>query len=193
MDRDATIRAALASRADYRATEAAVRAAELEIKAAEATRLPTLRVTVGDGQSGTTPVHNVNTYDVRGVISFPIFTGGRIRGEIREAEGLLREATAARERDRTQIEADVLTAISGVEWALKQLETSQQNVGLSRREVELTRMRFVQGIADNTEVVNAQDRLSRADDARIRAQYTLGLARANLARAIGGAEQAYRK
>jgi outer membrane protein TolC len=193
MDRDATLRAALATRADYRAAEAEVKAAELQIKAAEATRLPTLRVTAGDGQSGTTPVHNVNTYDVRGVISFPIFTGGRIRGEIREAEGLLREATAARDRDRAQIEADVLTAISGVEWAQRQLDTSQQNVGLSRREVELTRMRFVQGIADNTEVVNAQDRLSRADDARIRAQYTLGLARANLARAIGGAEQAYRK
>jgi outer membrane protein TolC len=91
------------------------------------------------------------------------------------------------------VEADVRTAISGVEWALKQLDTSAQNVGLSRQEVDLTRVRFVQGIADNTEVVNAQDRLSRADDARIRAQYTLGVARANLARAVGGAERTYRK
>jgi hypothetical protein len=41
--------------------------------------------------------------------------------------------------------------------------------------------------------VNAQDRLSRADDARIRAQYMLGLARANLARATGAAEKTYRK
>jgi outer membrane protein TolC len=49
------------------------------------------------------------------------------------------------------------------------------------------------GVADNTEVVNAQDRLSRADDASIRAQYTLGLSRANLARASGGAESTYRK
>jgi outer membrane protein TolC len=87
----------------------------------------------------------------------------------------------------------VLTAISGVDWALKEVETSKQNVGLSRQEVELTRARFTQGIADNSEVVDAQDRLTRADDASIRAQYTLGLARANLARAIGGAEQAYRR
>jgi outer membrane protein TolC len=181
------------SRPDYRAAEANVRAAELQVKSIEATRLPTFRVTAGDGQSGTTPVHNVNTYDVRGVLVFPIFTGGRIRGEISEAEGTLREAAAALEKDRAQIEADVLAAISGVEWALKQVETSAQNVGLSRQEVDLTRVRFVRGVADNTEVVNAQDRLSRADDSRIRAQYTLGLARANLARAIGGAERAYRK
>jgi outer membrane protein TolC len=193
MDRDATLRAALMSRPDYRAAEANVRAAELQVKSIEATRLPTFRVTAGDGQSGTTPVHNVNTYDVRGVLVFPIFTGGRIRGEISEAEGTLREAAAALEKDRAQIEADVLAAISGVEWALKQVETSAQNVGLSRQEVDLTRVRFVRGVADNTEVVNAQDRLSRADDSRIRAQYTLGLARANLARAIGGAERAYRK
>jgi outer membrane protein TolC len=193
MDREATVQAALTTRPDYRAAEAAMRAAELQVKAAEATRLPTLRVTAGDGQSGTTPVHNVNTYDVRGVLTFPIFTGGRIRGEITEAEGALREASAALEKTRAQVEADVRTAISGVEWALKQLDTSAQNVGLSRQEVDLTRVRFVQGIADNTEVVNAQDRLSRADDARIRAQHTLGLARANLARAIGGAERAYRK
>jgi len=193
MDREATVQAALATRPDYRAAEAAMRAAELQVKAVEATRLPTLRVTAGDGQSGTTPAHNVNVYDVRGVLTFPIFTGGRIRGEITEAEGALREASAALEKTRAQVEADVRTAISGVEWALKQLDTSAQNVGLSRQEVDLTRVRFVQGIADNTEVVNAQDRLSRADDARIRAQHTLGLARANLARAIGGAERAYRK
>jgi outer membrane protein TolC len=193
MDREATVQAALATRPDYRAAAAAVKAAELQVKAVEATRLPTLRVTVGDGQSGTTPAHNVNVYDVRGVITVPIFTGGRIRGEITEAEGAMREASAALEKTRAQVETDVRTAMSGVEWALKQLDTSAQNVGLSRQEVDLTRVRFVQGIADNSEVVNAQDRLSRADDAHIRAQYTLGLARANLARAIGGAERAYRK
>jgi outer membrane protein len=66
-------------------------------------------------------------------------------------------------------------------------------VKLSRQEVDFTRSRFSQGIADNTEVVNAQDRLTQADDANIRALYSLGLARANLARAIGAAETTYRK
>ena len=187
------IQSALASRSDYRATEASVRAAQLEVKSIEATRLPTFRVRADDGPSGTAPAHSVNVYSVTGSIAFPIFTGGRIRGQIREAEGVLEEATTARDKLRAQIETDVLTATSGVEWALKQVQTSEENVGLSRQEVELTRARFAQGVSDNTEVVNAQDRLSKADDARIRAQYTLGLARANLARATGGAERTYRK
>jgi outer membrane protein TolC len=193
MDKGASVQAAYASRPDYRAAAAAVRAAELEVKSIEATRLPVLRLRVSDGQSGNTPEHNVNTYNVQGTLEVPIFTSGRIRGEIHEAEGTLQEATAALDKNRAQIESEVLMAISGVEWALKEVETSTQNVGLSRQEVELSRSRFSQGVTDNTEVVNAQDRLSRADDARIRALYTLGLARANLARAIGGAERAYRK
>jgi outer membrane protein len=193
MDHEATVRTALASRPDYRAAEATVKAAESQLLSVRATRLPTFRVRFGDGQSGETPAHNVNTYNVQGVVEVPIFTGGRIRGEVHEAEGTLREALTALDKNRSQIETDVLTAMSGVEWALKEVETSGQNVSLSRQEVDLSRSRFLQGITDNTEVVNAQDRLSKADDARIRALYTLGLARANLARAVGGAERAYRK
>jgi outer membrane protein TolC len=192
-DRDAAIKTALAARADYRAAEASVKAAELQLKSVKASRLPTLAMTFGDGQSGNTPVNNVNTYKVQGSIDFPLYTGGRIHGEIEEAEGALREARTLLDRDRSQIETDVLTAISGVEWALKEFETSAQNVSLSRQEVEFTRARFTQGITDNTEVVNAQDRLTQADDAHIRAQYLLGLARANLARSIGAAEKTYRK
>ena len=193
MDHDATVRAALASRPDYRSAEATVKAAESQLASVKATRLPAFRLRFGDGQSGTTPVNNVNTYNLQGMVEVPIFTGGRIRGEVHEAEGTLREAVTALDKTRAQIETDVLTAVSGVEWALKELETSGQNVSLSRQEVDLTRARFLQGVADNTEVVNAQDRLSKADDARIRAMYTLGLARANLARAVGGAERAYHK
>jgi outer membrane protein TolC len=192
-ERETTVKLALTTRADYRSAEANVTAAELRVKAVKSTRLPTIDMVFTDGQSGNTPIQNVNTYRVQGNINLPVFTGGRIQGEIVEAEGILREAKTALDQNRSQIETDVLTAISGVDWALKELETSAGNVTLSRQEVEFTRQRFSQGVADNTEVVNAQDRLARANDAQIRARYTLGLARANLARATGAAEKTYRK
>jgi outer membrane protein TolC len=192
-DRDIAIATALGRRADYRSAESQVRAAELRVKSVKASRLPTLGLRVGDGPSGNSPVNNVNTYRVQGQIEVPLYTGGRIKGEIEEAEGALREAHALLDKNRFQIQTDVLTAISGIEWALKQVETSARNVKLSREEVEFTRARFAQGISDNTEVVNAQDRLTQADEAEIQARYMLGLARANLARATGAAEGTYRK
>jgi outer membrane protein TolC len=193
VDRDATIKAALMMRPDYLAAEATLKSAELETKSSKSERIPTFKIVASDGQSGNSPVHNNNTYRVAGVLSIPIINSGNISGQVHDAEAKVREATAKRDQLRAQIEADVLTAISGVEWALKQVAISVENVGLSRQELDLTRARFTQGIADNTEVVNAQDRLSRADDLNIRAQYTLGLSRANLARASGEAESTYHK
>jgi outer membrane protein len=192
-DGDTAIATALATRADYRSAESQVRAAELQVKSVKASRLPTVGLRVGDGQSGNSPVNNVNTYRVQGQIEVPLYTGGRIKGEIEEAEGALHEARTLLDKNRFQIQTDVLTAISGIEWALKQIETSARNVKLSRQEVEFTRSRFAQGISDNTEVVNAQDRLTQADEVEIQARYMLGLARANLARATGAAEKTYRK
>jgi outer membrane protein len=192
-NRDEAMRAAIAARFDYRAAESNLTAAGLKVRSIKATRLPTLTAIVDDGQSGISPVHNVNTYRVQGVIDIPVFTGGRTRGEIDEAEGAVHEAQVALDASRSQIETEVLAAISGVEWALKEVATSAGNVALSRQELELSRTRFSRGITDNTEVVNAQDRLAKADDAAIRAQYMLGLSRANLARATGVAETTYHK
>ena len=193
LDRHGAVDAALAARPDYQSLEADVNAAELRIKSIKAYRLPTIDASFSDGQSGSSLAENVNTYRLQGGISIPIFTGGRIRGEIDEAEGTLHQAQANEAQLRSQIETDVLTALTGVEWALKEVETSAGNVKLSREEVDLSRQRFSQGITDNTEVVNAQDRVTKADDARVRAMYTLGLARANLARAMGTAEKTYHK
>src|SRR3954452_20895076 len=192
-DQETTRKMAIETRADYQSAQANLRAAELQVRSIKATRLPSIGLSADDGQSGNTPVHNVNTYRVMGSINFPIYTGGRTRREIAEAEGALREAESMLEENRSQIETDVLKSISGVEWALKEVETSASNAKLSREEVEFARARFAQGIADNTEVVNAQDRLSRADDSNIRARYALGLARANLARATGAVAKSYGK
>lgn len=192
-DKNTAIQTALAARPDYLSATKNVTAAEQQVQATKATRYPTLSAVFTDGQSGESPVNNQNTYRIAGVLNFPIFTSGRIRGQIDEAQGALHEAQSALDQLRFQIQTDVLTAIAGVDWAQKEVETSGANVKLSREEVQLSRQRFVQGITDNTEVVNAQDRVSKADDARVRAMYTLGLARANLARAMGNAEKTYRK
>lgn len=181
---DALARAAEA-RADYRAALARIKAAELQVSAARKQRLPVVQFRADYGQSGRAIDNNLNTFHVQGAISVPVFTGGRIAAEITEAEGRLNEARAAADEIRAQLETDVLTALAGLEAANKELEIARSGVGLAGEELDLARARFTSGIADNTEIVNAQDRVTRAEDNVVRAAYNRDLALALLRRALG--------
>lgn len=187
------VQTALESRPDYRAAQSQARAAELQLSSIRASRLPVIQFRGDFGQSGRTPYENLSTFRVQGSISVPLFTGGRIAAQITEAQGQLEEARVSLEEIQSQVETDVLTAVAGVESAAREVKVAQENVRLAREEVDLATVRLTSGVADNTEVVNAQDRLSRSEDTRIRAGYSLELARANLERATGAAEKAYTK
>ena len=62
---------------------------------------------------------------------------------------------------------------------------------LANEEVSLSQGRFQSGVTDNIEVTAAQDSLARANDAEIGALFRYNIARAQLARAVGGVEQTY--
>jgi len=66
-------------------------------------------------------------------------------------------------------------------------------VDLARSEVSQARDRFEAGVANNIEVITAQDELSRANDNQIAALYRYNQARADLAHATGQMETLYTK
>jgi outer membrane protein len=193
LDAAESVRSAKAARADFRAAQSQLRAAELQRNSVKATRLPTFQAQGNWGQSGRTPADNISTFNVRGVVSMPLFTGGRIAAEMKEAEGQVDEAKASLDDVEAQVEADVLTAVAAVASARRQVQVSEQNLKLARQELDLANDRYLLGVADNTEVVNAQDRIARAEDARIRALHNERVAEANLFRATGAAEKTYRE
>jgi outer membrane protein len=182
---------ALHSRPDYQAAQAQLRAAEMESHSVGTQRYPTLSLAADYGQSGQRPFHNLNTYRVQGTLSVPVFLGGRIAAQEKEAEGRVDQARAALDAVQSQIETEVRTALQAVNSAQRQVQVAEDTVRLANDEVDLSTARFTRGISDNTEVVNAQDHLARAEDNRIRALFNYNLARANLYRAIGAAEKTY--
>ena len=72
-------------------------------------------------------------------------------------------------------------------------EVSVANLGvqLARQEVDQARDRFKAGVANNIEVIQAQDALARANDNQIAALYRFNQARADYARSIGQIERLY--
>jgi outer membrane protein len=77
--------------------------------------------------------------------------------------------------------------------ARSEVDVANQAVGLANEEVTQARDRFQAGVANNIEVISAQDALARANDNQIVALYRYNQARADLARATGQMEAVYAK
>ena len=70
---------------------------------------------------------------------------------------------------------------------------AQENLDLATQTLTQSRDRFAAGVTDNIEVVQAQESVASATDNLISARYAHNLAKVNLARALGGAEQGIQK
>ena len=85
------------------------------------------------------------------------------------------------------------TAIAQLEAARNEVNVANLGVDLARQEVDQARDRFQAGVANNIEVITAQDELARANDNQIAALYRYNQARADLAHAAGQMEALYAK
>jgi len=94
---------------------------------------------------------------------------------------------------RNQIALDVKTALLNLDSARSEVQVANLGVQLSKEEVDQARDRFKAGVANNIEVIQAQDSLSRANDNQIAALYRFNQARADFARSIGQMERVYAK
>jgi outer membrane protein len=190
---EASIEEGLAARHEWKALQEQMRAAENQRKAASAERLPSARFSGNWEQFGTEPVSVIPTYTYTGTVSVPLFTGGRIRAETVRAELDIQKLRQQQADLRNQIALDVKTALINLDSARSQVRVANLGVQLSREEVDQARDRFKAGVANNIEVIQAQDSLARANDNQIAALYRFNQARADLARSIGQMEKVYSK
>jgi outer membrane protein TolC len=123
----------------------------------------------------------------------PLFTGGRIRAEIVKADLELQKIDQQKADLRNQIALDVKTALLNLQSARNEVQVADLGVRLAKEEVDQARDRFKAGVANNIEVISAQDSLSRANDNQIAALYRFNQARADFARAVGQMEKTYAK
>ena len=192
-DVEASIEEGLAARHEWKSLEQQIRAAENEEKAASASRLPSLHVSGNWAELGTYPRNVVPTYTYTASASVPLFTGGRIRAQIARANLDIQRLRQQQLDMRNQIALDVKTALINLDSARNQVRVANLGVQLSKEEVDQARDRFQAGVANNIEVIQAQDSLARANDNQIAALYRFNQARADLARSVGQMEKVYSK
>jgi len=190
---EASMEAALGERQEWKALESQIKAAEYQKKGAQDLRLPSVRFDGTFAYVGTSGNTTLPTYTYQGSVNMPLFTGGRIHAEVVRADLEIRKLEEQRNDLRNQIGLEVKTALLNLRSARNEVEVANLGVQLSKEEVDQARDRFKAGVANNIEVIQAQDSLARANDNQIAALYRFNQARADVARSIGQMERVYAK
>jgi len=188
---DDALKMAYKSRNDFRAALATQKAAEQTLSATKGERYPVIAANGNYGDVGTTFAHSHGNFNFQGGVSIPIFTGGRIKGDITQAEAELRQRKAEAENIRGQIDYDVRTAYLNLNAAKEQVAVAKQNVDLANENVARSKDRFSSGVTDSVEVVQAEQALASANDQYITSLYNHNFAKLSLARALGVARNNY--
>ena len=185
---DEALRRAYASRNDYQSALAQLRAATLARKAAVARYYPSLSTAVNYGDIGINPGNSHGTLDATAALNIPIFQGGRIHGEVLQAQAALRQSEEMLDNLRAQIDQDVRNALLDLQSAAEQVEVARSSVDLAGQTLQQARDRFAAGVADNIEVVQAQQSVASANESLISSLYAYNVSKIALGRAIGHAE-----
>jgi outer membrane protein TolC len=181
------------SRSDLLSARAQVRAAEKALRAAQAERLPSLSVQADYGLIGTNPAQSHGTFSVVGALRIPIWQGGRIEAEIEQAKAALAQRQAEAADLQARIRADLKTAFLDLQAAESQVQLAQENATVARHSLELTKQRYDEGVANSVEVVQAQETVASAELDSITALFSHNLSKLTLARHLGGAAESLPK
>lgn len=188
-----SIEEALAEREEWKSLREQVKAAQADKKASQYSRLPALRFDGDWTYLGTGSASGIPAYTYTASVNMPLFTGGRIHAEIVRADLEIKRLLQQEDDLRNQIALDVKTALLNLDSARNEVTVANLGVQLSTQEVDQARDRFKAGVANNIEVIQAQDSLARANDNQIAALYRFNQARADFARSVGQMEKVYAK
>jgi outer membrane protein TolC len=178
---------AFQQRADLKAADAQMHAAERSHAAARAERYPSLGVTADYGGIGVNPGQLQTTYTATASLKIPIWQGGRAEGDIEQADAALSERRAEYEDLKGQIESDVRSAYLDWQASSSQVEVSQRNVQVTKEALDLTHQKVEVGVIDNVLFVQAQEQVTIAQFDYINSVFAYNVAKLNLARAMGRA------
>ncbi len=176
---------ARAERPELRASEERLRAATLRLAAARAERWPTIGAEAFAAENGNGPSDLETVYTAGGTLTLPIFTGGRISGEISAASAEAHELELEKLELERQIAEDVRRALLAFESAKSRVGLAKDNADLASAQLDVTRDRFANGLSTSIEVDNAETSLSAAQNARIDALADEAQADVDLRKATG--------
>jgi outer membrane protein TolC len=180
--------AALAARSDLASVKQAVVAAEIGVRAARAERLPAVAFEANYGGAGLNPGNYNRVYEVNRSVSLPIFTGGRIRSDVHQAQAALEQRRAEYRDLEGRVDYDVRVAKLDVNASESAVKVAAKNQALAARALTQSQDRYQNGVTNYLEVVQAQEAVAAASENYIASLFSFNVSKIALARAMGAAE-----
>jgi outer membrane protein TolC len=187
---DKSLQDAYANRPDYKSAQEGVRAAGLSRKGAVAENFPTVTSSANYGDIGPNFGNSHGTFTASASVNIPIFQGTRVKADVLDADATLQQKQAELENLKGRIDQDVRDAFFDLDSSSELVKVAKSNTDLARETLAQAQDRFGAGVTDNIEVVQAQESVSSADQAYISSLYAFNIAKVQLVRAVGIAEQA---
>ena len=192
MSLDAAVALAYKARPDYKAALEYVSAAEATRRSIVGDALPSVRVDANYGGIGLSPADSRATFALTGAVNVPIFQGGRTRGRLLDADADIRNRRAEADDLKASIYYEVRTAFLDLDATARQLALADKTRDLANQQLTQARDRFAAGIANNIEIVQAQDAVAAATEQFIAAQYGYDLAKGAVSAGVGTTEDLLR-
>ncbi|MEP7383831.1 MAG: TolC family protein [Gemmatimonadota bacterium] len=177
----------VASRAPVRQLDEALKAQEAQLAIAHSGWFPTISVSsaysrVAFGAGGIPNWGNwLNNWTVALGASFPLFTGGRIRGEQMVAQADLDESRARLDQTRELAALDAEQSIAQLRQAESALAASAGTTEQAARAFSIANVRYSEGISTQIELSESRLNLEQARTNRAMAARNLQVARIRLA------------
>ena len=160
----------------------------MDVKAARNQRLPSVSLDASYGAGGMNPGNYSQVYSVTAGVAVPLFTGGRIRADIRDAEARLAQRQAEYRDLEGRIAYDVRVAQLDARASEAAVKVAAGNKALAERVFEQSDDRYKNGVTNYLEVVQAREAIVTADENYIASLFSFNVAKISLARALGSAE-----
>jgi multidrug efflux system outer membrane protein len=180
----------LTRRPDVLAQEKMLESASIDVRVARKAFLPTLNIgaMVGSGALGFKNLWDWgNIFNMQSIaLSQPIFQGGKLKAELNYRKAKQKEELENYRQTILTAMKDVEDSLSSLKSGYESLDSNNQQVTLTQKNLQLTNSRYQQGLVPKLDLIQAESELIRYRQNAIQSKADTAIATVSLYKALGG-------
>ena len=179
---------ALENRPDYIAAKYAVKQQEAALKSAKSGNKPKVSISAEKdiiSEGATFKEDHNGSWNAGFKAQWNIFDNGITSAQVEQAKSSLRKAKAAERKAQENITLEVNAAYLDLKAAETNITTAEKAISIAQEDYQIAQMRYSEGIDTNLVVMDAQEKLTLAQNNYYNSLYTYYIGKAQLDKAMG--------